>query len=421
MKRFRIPALLAHALALAVQAVDLRAQHTRSEVPAMEVEAIADFLGSGERFDVSRAALPAPPPQPDAATQEFTELFRVEERPGEPHTLFGRVQGMAVGPDGTLAVLDTQLGVVRLIDPTGRVVGVRGRPGQGPGEFARDVVGVAFDEDGTLWVADPTQARLTGFREEGDGHVTRRLRPGGGRIVEWRQSEPGLVWERRRTGARGELEEVVLVRLSTGEEEAGVSLPSLPAPAIQRFGDSIPLLTPRHLMAVDERGALLTAVMDTSSPQITTWTGVTPPGESPLMGLEASSLSDGDRRELVEAARQGWAELHGRTVDEMGSLLRFLQAPEALPAVLGLAPAPGGGFLVQVPAGILGLDARGLFSGFNLAAGGGHWLRFDSTGHPLGPTNLPASLRIYAVKDSIVYGVVRDAWDVETVVAYRAR
>ena len=51
-------------------------------------------------------------------------------------------------------------------DPDGNFISEFGKPGDGPGHFARPK-GIAVDRDGHIWVADEVQSRVQVFDKEG--------------------------------------------------------------------------------------------------------------------------------------------------------------------------------------------------------------------------------------------------------------
>ncbi|MCC7018743.1 MAG: hypothetical protein IT332_03240 [Ardenticatenales bacterium] len=78
----------------------------------------------------------------------------------------GRVRSMAVGPDDTLYVVDSDSGRVLRSDAAGRMIGAWGTVGTGPGEFgplASAPGDVAVGSNGHVLVADPTNGRVQRF------------------------------------------------------------------------------------------------------------------------------------------------------------------------------------------------------------------------------------------------------------------
>jgi streptogramin lyase len=85
----------------------------------------------------------------------------------ELHTLFADIRGILVDAEGGIYVLDTQAAEIRVFDARGRYRYTIGQEGAGPREF-RGPVGMAWDPDGRIWVADPGNARYSVFTPAGD-------------------------------------------------------------------------------------------------------------------------------------------------------------------------------------------------------------------------------------------------------------
>ena len=86
---------------------------------------------------------------------------------GDPALMFGQIAGLAVGPDGSIYVLDRQVPEVRVFAPDGTHRLTLGRPGQGPGELRQPDGGLAVLDDGRVLVRDPGNARIQVFAADG--------------------------------------------------------------------------------------------------------------------------------------------------------------------------------------------------------------------------------------------------------------
>ena len=85
---------------------------------------------------------------------------------GADEYLIGNPRSIAVGPDGTVYVLDRQVPSVRAYGPDGLYLRDIGREGRGPGEYTRPG-GMATLPDGRLLVRDPGNARIVVFGPDG--------------------------------------------------------------------------------------------------------------------------------------------------------------------------------------------------------------------------------------------------------------
>lgn len=86
---------------------------------------------------------------------------------------FGRVgsNGLTADSAGNLYVFDTQGKRIISFDPTGEVIGIMGREGEGPGEIGAGGGALTMGPGDTLWLADGSNQRITLFPTHG-GAVT---------------------------------------------------------------------------------------------------------------------------------------------------------------------------------------------------------------------------------------------------------
>ena len=99
--------------------------------------------------------------------QALEPLFVVEGGHADSVLLHPRV--LRAGGD-MLYVLDIGRSAVEAFDRDGRLLWLVGRRGSGPGEF-RNVSSMEVGPEGTLWLLDRANARLTGVRRDGSVHL----------------------------------------------------------------------------------------------------------------------------------------------------------------------------------------------------------------------------------------------------------
>jgi hypothetical protein len=80
--------------------------------------------------------------------------------------LIVRVSGLDQGPGGVLALGDASEGNVKLFSPSGKLLRVVGRKGNGPGEFQEPRF-PRFSRDGSLHIADGSNGRVSVFASDG--------------------------------------------------------------------------------------------------------------------------------------------------------------------------------------------------------------------------------------------------------------
>lgn len=100
---------------------------------------------------------------------ELVERLRVGALSGPTEEIFGNVSSVAIGAEGTLYVLDTQVPAIRRYDATGEYLGVVGREGEGPGEY-RQPMDIEALPNGGLAVWDAGTLRVSVFGPDGE-HV----------------------------------------------------------------------------------------------------------------------------------------------------------------------------------------------------------------------------------------------------------
>ena len=93
-----------------------------------------------------------------------TEELRIGMLDGPEEYVFGRVSGIALGPENTVYVSDNQVPVIRQYGPDGQWIRNIGRSGEGPGEY-REFIELRTLDDETLVVLDPGNGRVTKFRD----------------------------------------------------------------------------------------------------------------------------------------------------------------------------------------------------------------------------------------------------------------
>jgi hypothetical protein len=91
----------------------------------------------------------------------------------DPDYTFSRIEGISVGPDGHIFVLQHEDANIREYDSTGEFVRLIGRRGMGPGEFSLPTK--MWWSEGSLWVADGNLLRATRFDRNGTAVETRAI------------------------------------------------------------------------------------------------------------------------------------------------------------------------------------------------------------------------------------------------------
>ena len=150
---------------------------------------------------------------------------------------FADLRDFVVTADNTLWTLDFKEQTIRRYDARGRFLGTSGRSGAGPGEM-RNANGLLVHGDGTVWLNDPSNGRLTVFGADGR-YVRQHVLPSFGFGFRWDAwfdrrtrevidpslakigEEYGRVW--RRVGADGADRGVLAAPACAGLIQAGGS------------------------------------------------------------------------------------------------------------------------------------------------------------------------------------------------------
>lgn len=97
---------------------------------------------------------------------------------GPEEYMLGSIVSLAVGNDGTIYAMDTQVPALRVYEPDGTYRTTFGGPGDGPGEYERPDGGLNVLSDGRILLRDPANARIQVYSPEGEALDEWRIRGG---------------------------------------------------------------------------------------------------------------------------------------------------------------------------------------------------------------------------------------------------
>jgi len=97
---------------------------------------------------------------------------------GPEEYIFGDVVSLAQGPDGTIYVMDRQVPALRVYNADGTYRTTFGRKGEGPGEYQEPDGGLNVLSDGRIVLRDPSNARIQVYSPDGEALDTWRIRGG---------------------------------------------------------------------------------------------------------------------------------------------------------------------------------------------------------------------------------------------------
>jgi hypothetical protein len=97
---------------------------------------------------------------------------------GPEEYIFGSIVSLAMSPDQTIYVMDRQVPALRVYNADGSYRTTFGRQGEGPGEYKEPDGGLNVLSDGRIVLRDPSNARIQVYSPEGDALDTWRIRGG---------------------------------------------------------------------------------------------------------------------------------------------------------------------------------------------------------------------------------------------------
>lgn len=342
----------------------------------------------------------------------------IGETEGDDRFTFGRVGDVAPGPDGAIYVLDQQAQRVTVFDAAGGFVRTQGGPGEGPGELSRFANAVMVTGQDTAFVPDYAQARINVYGPDGSPAHTISIpaRPS------------GHSWARRPDGSfylRG----VTISRDDAGRFQTWDGLLHLAADGAMldtviafdyphtelgtRENLQIPLIVNSAFWSVRGDGRIAWSSLDRDAVTIHRADGTR---ETILRHADwnARPVTPAEHEAMVELLREKLQMLGGDVSAADGP---NVVAPQVFPAITGIRGGPDNTLWVQRMGDITAVDPMSINATDRSDwLGGPEWDVFDGDGRHLGTIVLPHRMRITHITDTHVYGVRKDAMDVERVV-----
>lgn len=358
----------------------------------------------------------------ESLPKDRPRIFMAEQRvaisPDEsrPETLFGNVVDVAADDEGRIYVLDQMAREVRVFGGDGRYAGPMGRAGQGPGEFSAFAQSLLVYGD-TVLVSDAGNRSVQRFLRSGE-FVDSRPQPGSQSARTWWEFGSDGLYARALAMSLGDdgswQSEDRVLRVAGDAGVDTVADFAYPVTDIGRRGDpkvpyivNSPMWTPlasggvawTHLesdriMVLDPQGSLTRIV------HFTEWQ------------LREPGMSDVEAMESL--MREKLAMLGG---DPSGVDNLPVVPPTHLPAITALKGGPDGTIWVQRMGGVedvypMALNAPEPPAGW----GGATWDVITVEGEHLYQVDLPTRFRLMEIRGNVLYGVLRNELDEETVV-----
>ncbi|MBP6571142.1 MAG: 6-bladed beta-propeller [Gemmatimonadales bacterium] len=341
------------------------------------------------------------------------EELRIGRGEAEGPTAFGDIRAIAVDPGGEIYVYDGSSQQLRMFDSTGRYLRAIGRVGSGPGEY-RDVTALAIHQTGDLLARDPALQQI------------HRYMPTGTPVTSWRLPSGLYDANSLMTDTAG----IVYATILTGP-----IVPNAPWPmGTTRFDSSGRLLdtfpAPRWLGATSDPGPYDPEVLWTwgaSGDQVTAFGAnykvdlrhpngtVTRIERSGVMPVPVPEAERAELMAVLEARQQEPDEVGGATPPSI---------PREKPLLRAILSGLDGRVWVRTSLASRSSDVT-VDTSLPLARRPRRWTEdfawdvFESTGRYLGRITLPTRAEPHVMRGDRIWGIVRDADDVPSVVRWK--
>jgi hypothetical protein len=319
---------------------------------------------------------------------------------------FGRVTDIAVGPDGSIFVLDNMAADVRVFDQAGVHLRTIGRRGAGPGEFSRAAAAVFLVGDERLVIPDMGNSRINSLDLNGEFLGSIPASYASGFPVRWDDDGSGEpVVQRRAMGGNEDADLAAgdpLVRVGNdGEDELLLILPLAktvrmvgPRPQFTYFetepswdlgpsGTLRTAMTQEYRIELRGRDGVLHTVVSKVSPRV--------------------EVTAADRDHFGVLIREALTR-RGTAPDAVGRFMRTLEFGTTFPAFNQIMEGPGGTTLVQQIQTLSEMTSIDLSEEQSRRLGSTSWDVFDAVGRYLGAVDLPERFTPLIWEDAAVYG-----------------
>jgi len=386
-------------------------------VPAAWSGTIRDSAG------IAIVSNPADGTWTDADRWTVTDELRIGTRTGDRDYQFGQISGIAELSDGRLAVMDAQAQQLRIFSSDGTYEATIGGPGDGPGEFGPAAGPVLIGPGDSVYVPDPSNARLHRLSPDARPLGTSPLDLSAGLPLAWLDTPEGLLVSQMRPFAfpgqpAADSTDLILAWAPDGTATDTV----IRFPSGRTFGtreDGLPdirFFSAEPSWAITSTGRFVYGYSDAYRFGIYEDRRLTRIVEKPY---SREPVSQSDQALLKEAMSRLWKD-SGMLPEVLQVMTDAIGFAELYPARGPIRGGPAGSIWVQhlqtpsdLPAG-----ERDTFDP-QLGFGGPDWDVFDPEGRFLGVLELPERYQPLRIDGDRLYGVLRDALDVQYVLVLR--
>ncbi len=359
---------------------------------------------------------------PDSLAWRTGDALSIGRTEGDSAYLFGRVVDVAVDGQRDLLVLDQLAQRVRYFDASGRFLHAAGRPGKGPGELSAYANAVLLGKGDTLYVPDSVQRRINVYGPNGGfvRDIAIDARPGGqswALLPDGRFLFRGLALSR---DAQGQFQtwDGLLTTAVAGQIDTIAPFDYARSPLGGPGAPRVPLIVNAALWARLDDGRIAWSSLDRSEILVLD-------AQGRLQRIirhrlwQRRPLTAGDRDALRELLRRKLT-LIGGNANGIAKLDLIYDAQ--LPAFTALQGGPDHTLWVQLMGDVSTIDPMAVNATDRTGwLGGPQWQVMDGAGRFLGEVTVPPRVCVMRVTSDAVYGVQKDAQDVEHVVRLELR
>jgi hypothetical protein len=337
---------------------------------------------------------------------------------GDSAYLFTRVIDIAVSGSGELLVLDQAAAQVRVFDASGRFLRAIGSRGRGPGELSTFTSGVLLVPGDSVLIPDHAQRRINVFALSGEP-VRERTIPSTPGSQSWARAATGRLLFRGvavgRDGA-GNFEiwdGLLALSDSSAAADTLIAFDYARSPLGGPGRPRVPLIVNAAFWTQLEDGRIAWSSLDSDHVRVHDADGALR-AFFRHAAWEARPATPADHATLVERLQEKLRLMGG---DAASVPQLDLIQPERLPAITALRAGPDNTLWVQRMGSIAGIDPFAVNASDRTGwLGGPLWDVLDARGRFLGTVELPERFHLLHVTDRALYGVLKDAEDVEHVV-----
>jgi len=347
------------------------------------------------------------------------EDLRIGVQEGDPHYQFGEIVGITTDSRGRIFVADRQAKHVQVFSAEGAYELTMGRPGDGPGELGDPAFEPVIGPGDTLLVHDRRNRRVNRYAPDGSSAGSFRVVIEEGVAWKYRATRSGTIAEHLVYPARGDAENLMdaIVIL---ELDGTVTDTLLKFPPGQAIGQGRTVYAPVPAWDLTDHRQLLFAVNDEY--RINRYSSAGQLERIITKEWERRPVTDGDKEALLNHLEALFLR-QGSPPAVVQSRLSRWAFHQYFPAFQTLLAGPAGTVWVQrvQPPSRMSEAELGSLDLFwdEDEASAPDWDVFDSEGRYLGVVTMPRLFTPKLFRDGKIYGVWRDALDVQYVLRLR--